>query len=163
MNYTLRPATQEDLRSVLQWITTPETLRLWGGPVLTYPPTPELTWQEMKATEENTFALVDENLEVAGFGQTLCREEGSVHLARIIVSPALRGQGVGHILCARLIQSAVSRHHPAAITLNVYTANAPALSLYRSLGFSPVTSEDESGSIKMQATVDPALQRLLRL
>lgn len=117
----------------------------------------------MKAAEENTFSLVDANLNVAGFGQTFNREDRSVHLARIIVSPASRGQGVGRILCTRLIQFAVNRYNPATITLNVYAANTPALSLYRSLGFSPVTGEDESGSIKMQATVDPSLQRLLRL
>lgn len=156
MNYTLRPARQEDLRAVLQWIDSPESLKLWGGPVLTYPPNPELTWDELKAAEENTFALVDENLAIAGFGQTLCREEHSVHLARIIVSPAIRGRGIGRILCSQLMQRAVERYNPTVITLNVYTANAPALSLYRSLGFSPVTSEDESGSIKMQVTIGSA-------
>ncbi len=152
MSYSLRPAKQEDLRFILRWIEDPESLRLWGGPALTYPPTPELTWQEMKAAEENTFSLVDANLAVVGFGQAFYREDRSVHLARIIVSPAMRGQGIGRILCDRLMQLAVKRYSPTAITLNVYAANAPALALYRSLGFSPVSSEDESGSIKMRVS-----------
>jgi len=149
MEYKLRPATVDDLQIILAWITSPELLKLWGGPKLTYPPAAERTWQEIGATDQNTFALVDEAGNVVGFGQTLLREPDSVHLGRIIVSPAVRGKGLGRILCQQLIQKATKQYQPARVTLNVYKYNAPAYNLYKSLGFRELSEDPEQSSCRM--------------
>jgi [ribosomal protein S18]-alanine N-acetyltransferase len=149
MEYTLQPATLADLRVILTWITSPDSLKLWGGPSLTYPSTPEQIWQEIGASSENAFSLVDPAGVVVGFGQTFLREPGSVHLGRIIVSPARRGQGLGRILCQELIQSGSIHCRPARFTLNVYKDNMPAFTLYTSLGFSVLSEDPEQNMVRM--------------
>lgn len=148
MDYSLRPACLGDLPSILTWVGTAERLRLWGGPQLSFPPNPEAIWSAIEASPENSFALIDSSGQLAGFAQALPRGS-SVHLARIIVSPSLRGHGVGRILCQKLIHLASSHYHPTEITLRVYTSNTPALSLYQSLGFVPTAEAQEPDSLRM--------------
>ncbi len=155
MPNSLHPATPEHLRAVLRWITSAEDLRLWGGPLITFPPDAQKTWREIGADGGNTFVLFDAEGNTAGFGQVLLRAPGTVHLGRIIVSPALRGQGVGRALVGQLIAVALERHHPEQITLNVYTYNTPALELYRSLGFTVTAEDAEHASYAMSLRVTP--------
>lgn len=154
MDYSLRPASPEDLNIVLHWVGSADLLKLWGGPALSFPPMPEATWSAIEAGPENSFSLVGPSGQLAGFGQALPRES-SVHLARIIVSPSLRGQGVGRILCEKLIRSVVIRDSSCEITLKVYLNNTPALALYRSLGFVPMPDSQDVDSIKMSLRPNP--------
>ncbi len=155
MDLSLRPATPEHLSTVLQWITSPEELRLWGGELLTWPPDVEKTWREIGAQDANTFTLLDDEENIAGFGQVLARAPATAHLGRIIVSPLLRGMGVGRALCEQLIAAAVERHHPERITLNVYIGNTRAVALYRSLGFILTGEDVEHASYGMSLRVVP--------
>lgn len=141
MEYILRPVVPEHLERVITWISTPQALKLWGGPALTFPPRMEKTWQEIGATDQNTFSLLEQGVRVAGLGQILFREPGTVHLARIIVEPTKRGRGLGRILCQQLLEAGFARHPVSEFTLNVYRNNAPAIRLYTSLGFA-IVSED---------------------
>jgi [ribosomal protein S18]-alanine N-acetyltransferase len=100
---------------------------------------------------------------VYGFGQHWIRTTGTAHLGRIIVSPESRGKGFGRLLCRKLIFRAVELTGAAAVTLRVYTDNAPAIALYKSLGFLRV--EDESSDVfllmRIQTSVlrdDPAFE-----
>jgi ribosomal protein S18 acetylase RimI-like enzyme len=149
MEYELRPAVIDDLQMILSWITTPELLKLWGGPKLAYPPAAERTWQEMGASGQNTFSLVDAVGRVVGFGQTSFRNPDAVHLGGIIVFPALRGKGLGRILCQQLIQSAAKHYQPARFTLNVYKYNVPGYNLYKSLGFCELSEDSARNSCMM--------------
>lgn len=149
MEFTLRPANLEDLPVILQWVTSPELLRLWGGPALTFPAEATRIWNEIGATGNNAFSLVDPDGNVAGFGQVLCREPNTVHLGRIIVSPSRRGTGIGRLLCQRLIQIGTTQYQPSSFTLNVYTNNAPAQALYQSLGFTVISENKEQGTVMM--------------
>ena len=150
MAYTLRPAAPADLETVLTWIDTPDALRLWGGHRLTWPPEVEKTWYEIGADGRNSFALVDVDGKLAGFGQALPHEPARVHLGRIILAPAARGQGLGRVLVGALIGAARENFHPGAITLNVYRDNLPAVRLYQSLGFVVVSEDEELGSYGMR-------------
>ncbi len=156
MHYALRPADPRDLSTVLAWIHSPADLRFWGGPLLTWPPDEVKTWREICADDNNTFALVDPAGSLAGFGQTFPRPPDGVHLGRIILSPAVRGQGLGRILVRALVDSALERFHPAAITLNVYRDNLPAVQLYCSLGFTVSAEDPDHNSYSMRLSV-PAL------
>ncbi|WP_417068683.1 GNAT family N-acetyltransferase [Niveibacterium terrae] len=152
MEYAIRPATIADFQTILSWITSAETLKLWGGPSLSFPPAIDRSWREIEAGPENAFVLVDQQGLVVGFGQTLLREPDAVHLGRIIVAPTRRGQGVGRHLCKALLQLALERQHPSRITLNVYRENASALSLYTALGFVLSTEDPEKMSCSMYLT-----------
>ena len=120
---------------------------LWGGSALSFPPSVETTWAEIRATAENSFVLCAENGDVLGFAQTLERTP-NIHLARIIVSPEVRGKGLGRILCELLIQKALSAQ-PEKITLNVFHHNTAAIALYTSLGFVRVPNQEDEGLIGM--------------
>jgi len=153
MDYSLRPACLEDLQTILPWVGTADLLRQWGGPSLVFPGTPESIWAVIGASPENTFSLIDSSGELVGFGQALVRDP-NVHLARLIVSPSRRGQGLGRILTAKLIQEAIT-HQPDKITLNVYANNTPAVSLYNSLGFETIPMLQRAESIKMFLRPNP--------
>ena len=159
MEFSLQPAPLDNLQIVLTWVSTPQELRLWGGPALTFPPVPERTWHEIGATDQNTFALIDPEGKVAGLGQTLWRDPDTVHLGRIIVSPALRGKGLGRTLCRLLIQAGSTLYHPAKFTLNVDKDNAPAYNLYGALGFKVLSEDPEQLSVKMCLQVEPGFNR----
>lgn len=158
MKYTLQPANPESLQIVLTWIETPEQLKLWGGSALTFPPMLDQTWQEIGATSQNTFSLNDTEGSLVGFGQTLFREPGKVHLGRIIISPAVRGKGIGRILCQKLIQAGSTHCQPSEFTLNVYRDNTPAFNLYTSLGFTVLSEDPEQGMFKMCLRVTAAAE-----
>ena len=132
--FSLRPALQEDLRVILTWVDTPELMQRWGGPLLPFPGNPADTWEAMGGSVETTFALVAATGELLGFGQILRRPWG-FHLARLMVSPSRRGQGLGRSLCLQLIERARATGEPGVLTLNVYADNAPARALYEGLGF----------------------------
>jgi ribosomal protein S18 acetylase RimI-like enzyme len=144
MDYSLHPACLEDLHIILPWVGTAELLRQWGGPSLAFPATPESVWSAIGAAPGNAFSLLDSSGELLGFGQAVVRDP-SVHLARLIVSPSRRGQGLGGILAMKLIQAALT-HHPDGITLKAYSDQAPALSLFDSLTFAamPMVQRAES-------------------
>ena len=131
---SLRPALQEDLREILTWMDTPELMQRWGGPLLPFPGSPAATWEIIGGSEETTFALVAATGELLGFGQILRRPWGC-HLARIVVSPSQRGQGLGRSLCLQLLEKARALGAPGVFTLNVYADNAPARAVYEALGF----------------------------
>lgn len=157
MEYALQPATPENLKAVLTWVTTPELLKFWGGPALTFPPLPGRTWHEIGATGKNSFSLIGPKGNVLGFGQTLFRAPTTVHLGRIIVSPTIRGKGLGRLLCQQLIQTGSTRYQPSEFTLSVYKNNAPALNLYKSLGFAVLSEDPEQNSFKMCLRLNQAI------
>ncbi len=150
MDCTLRPAVPEDLKVILPWIKDPEMLKLWGGPLLTYPPDPLKTWDEIQATSKDIFSLIDHTGNVLGFAQTSIKEPNTVHLGRIIVSPAMRGMGLGRRLLKQLIQLVLSKTETERITLNVYRDNLAAFNLYKSLGFVVVSEDDARNSYGMR-------------
>jgi ribosomal protein S18 acetylase RimI-like enzyme len=102
----------------------------------------------MEASDDNAYALVSEESAVVGFGQVLPRADNVVHLCRLIVDPAFRGQGMGRYLCIALMNMGTSKYQADHFTLNVCESNTAALRLYRSLGFD-ATERIDSGVIGM--------------
>lgn len=149
----IRPATPNDLVTVLSWVPTAEALRLWGGPLLSFPPSVSQTWRDIAATDGNSFTFVDENGRLMGFGQALQRDAQTIHLARIILAPETRGQGWGRHFLESLMQMAVTRHQATRFTLNVYRDNLAAQALYRRCGFvlsaQPVMADADAMVLEM--------------
>jgi ribosomal protein S18 acetylase RimI-like enzyme len=152
--YTLRTATMHDFNVILGWISSPEALAYWGGPLPTWPPDPRKTWGEIQNNDPDSFTLVDSAGTILAFGQVFKREPGAVHLGRIIVSPEQRGKGIGRILVGQLIDAGIARHQPTKVTLNVYRDNQPAVKLYKSLGFEVVSEDAARNSYGMCLKLD---------
>ena len=152
----LRLAQESDLVTVLGWINGEYECRMWAGPNIRYPATPETAWQDMEASDENAYVLVDPASRVVGFGQVLYRENRALHLARLIVEPGRRRQGVGRDLCAALMEVGSANQPAETFTLNVYESNKAAVRLYQSLGFE-IKERDDSGTVAMVKAINRRL------
>lgn len=71
-------------------------------------------------------------------------EPGTVDVVSVYVDPSVRGRGVGRALLTALIDRVAESIHPARFRLHVNDTNAPAIALYRSLGFQVVGVERDA-------------------
>ncbi|WP_157982834.1 GNAT family N-acetyltransferase [Aliidiomarina minuta] len=144
----LRAAEASDLVTILNWVANERECQMWAGPAICYTATPELIWSDIHASQESSFVLLNTHTALAGFGQLRLRAEQGVHLARLIVDPELRGQGIGKQLCRALMKEGTEKHKAPHFTLNVYESNKGAIKLYQSLGFE-IKTKDKAGLIAM--------------
>jgi len=128
-----RPATLADVQVVAGWIKTHRDCELWAGPRITYPLDPDLLPADIDLYSADSLAMTaGDNL--IGFGQVIHMDARRAHLARIIVAPRLRGQGLGKLLLAELMARA-RQQGCQRISLYVDKRNRVALPLYAGLGF----------------------------
>ena len=135
MRLRLRSATDADYLQIASWIPDADACERWAGPGVAFPFQPSELQRLLAGEDIVSCCLVAARGELLGFGQYLPRPRKVVHLMRIIVSPARRGEGIGRVLCEQLMARAVDATGASAVSLNVYADNEPALALYRSLGF----------------------------
>jgi ribosomal protein S18 acetylase RimI-like enzyme len=147
----LRPATPADAGMALSWTPEDEALRRWAGPGTRCPATAESLWEDITHAGATTYAFESPEAGVVGFGQIRYREQANGHLARIIISPRHRGNGLGRALCLALMREAVRLHPIQAYTLYVFPDNTRAIALYRSLGFVERGMHETFNCILMQA------------
>ena len=130
----LRPFSPDGAGRVASWATTPREATLWCGHSDGLVPEEKVrAW----ATEDGVrpFGLFDPDL--VAYGELwLDDDEQEVELARLIVDPARRGQGLGRTLVTELTRRA--REHYPQIFLRVHPDNAAALRCYAAAGFVPV-------------------------
>jgi ribosomal protein S18 acetylase RimI-like enzyme len=115
---------------------------MWCG-AKDFPVPPELLQQWHEDDEVRPFLLI--NPEDAdppiGYGELwLDAEEDEVELARIIVAPGHRGEGLGQALTRGLLAEATGLGF-TDVFLRVHPDNAVALRCYRAAGFTPVKAE----------------------
>jgi len=75
------------------------------------------------------------NNELVGYASAIMEKKQLAHLLSIAVFPEFRKIGIGKKLLAALIESA-KKEGGQAMKLEVSKSNRPAISLYRSFGFS---------------------------
>ncbi len=84
---------------------------------------------------EHSFVLADERSgELQGLVLTTRVEPGTAHIPQLCVSPRRRARGMGRLLL-RHAATELARSGVRTVTLTVTESNAPALHLYRRLGF----------------------------
>jgi ribosomal protein S18 acetylase RimI-like enzyme len=148
----LRPATRADAALALSWTPGAEELRRWSGPSTRHPATPDSLWEDINNSDATTFAWHSAAQGTIGLGQVRLREPGYGHLARIIVSPQLRGQGLGRALCLALMHEAVRLNAEVrTFSLYVFPDNTNAIGLYRSLGYVERGLHPQFNCVRMEA------------
>ncbi|MBT8099800.1 MAG: GNAT family N-acetyltransferase [Gammaproteobacteria bacterium] len=133
-NGLLRPSAERDIDCLMRWFGDARAVRVWGGPHFRFPYTrhsfaEDMHWGRMAAF---SLALADEDL--VGFGQVYERF-GRINLARLVVQPGRRGQGMGRQLVSALMRESRKLFSLGEYALFVYRDNQPALRCYQSLGF----------------------------
>ncbi len=130
----LSAATEADISLLMSWFSTGRSVDLWGGPNFRYPFTPGSFHEDVHWREMNTYSLVDGSGEMLAFGQFYERH-GRINLARLVVSPDRRRQGIGKQLVNRLMEQGRKDIRRQEYSLYVYKDNHPAKACYMSLGF----------------------------
>lgn len=146
----LRKAKKTDLKIIISWIPDAIICRRWAGPKVRFPLNIENLSEDIAFADNNCYCLKNKKSMVA-FGQLLAKENGFLHLARIIVDPSKRALGYGRLLCNELLKMA-GRKGYYKISLNVYRDNPIALKLYESLGFREIvekSSEENCHMVKL--------------
>jgi ribosomal protein S18 acetylase RimI-like enzyme len=131
--YSLLPAADADIRALMRWFPDAASTRTWGGPSFRFPFTFDSFIADARWPGMSSWCLHDER-EMLGFGQYYDLYH-RIHLARIAVHPVRRGQGLGKLLLAMLMDEACKDMEFAEFSLYVYRDNAAAIRCYAALGF----------------------------
>jgi RimJ/RimL family protein N-acetyltransferase len=141
---TLRPFTRSDFDRLIGWVTSPQFLLQWAGPLFTYPldaaqlegylrdaeggqPTKRI----FAAEEAETGAVVG-HIELA----KIDRRNRSATLSRVLVGEsARRGKGVGLEMVRRALEVGLGELGLHRIDLVVFDFNTAAIACYEKAGF----------------------------
>ena len=97
--WTLREAGSSDIEALMQWFPTHDDINVWGGPSFRYPFTCETFFEDVYWEKMASFCLSSPCGDLVAFGQLYDRDN-RIHLARLVVAPGMRGQGLGRALAA---------------------------------------------------------------
>lgn len=149
--FGLRPPEAADYAALAAWVPDAETCIRWAGPKLKFPFVPQQLPQLLAEPGAHSFVLSRGPAPALGFGQFWVREAGVAHLARIILAPSARGQGLAATLCGLLMAEAGRTVGAQAFTLRVYRDNHAALATYEGLGFVAVPAQSDERIFFMRA------------
>jgi ribosomal protein S18 acetylase RimI-like enzyme len=123
-----------DLDELMSWFQGAADVEIWGGPRFRFPFTKATFRKDCHWGRMPGFRLNSPAGEFAAFGQ-MYQRYGRINFARLIVHPAMRGQGVGKRLVERLIETGPKLFEADEFSLFAYRHNAAALGCYQSMGF----------------------------
>jgi len=132
----LVPTPIEHLPLLQSWFPDCDAAFRWGGPGLRYPFTQATFREDIRWGRMSSWSLVDSAGGQLGFGQYYLNQ-GRCHLARLVVDPARRGEGLGRRLVGELIRVGLRDLGVDECSLFVLNDNGPAIRCYRALGFEP--------------------------
>jgi ribosomal-protein-alanine N-acetyltransferase len=133
---------------VASWAVGEEVVRAWCAVDSDSVPADVVAgWSLAEDVEAHLFTTtVDGATELVAYGELwLDEEEGEVELARLLVAPTRRGQGVGRELVRALVEQARRTHPelPDAI-LRVRPENEQAIRAYAAAGFVAVPADEQT-------------------
>lgn len=133
-NWTLARSEQSDIDALMGWFSTAKDVSDWGGPKFRFPFTLESFQRDCHWPEMASFSLRDGTGQLCAFGQ-LYERNHRINLARLVVRPSRRRQGIGRRLVTMLMSVGTRLLPLDEFSLFVFRDNLPALKCYRSLGF----------------------------
>lgn len=148
-----------EMQLLQSWFHSADEQQSWGGDNFDYPCS-ELRFLELLCrTGTQSYSLLNTLTgQLVGFGQ-ICDRFGCHHLARLVIAPDARGQGLAKVLIAELIIQALQQQL-RTISLYVHRHNTIAVQCYKSLGFmlSPPPEQENIRLYFMTLQAEQALQ-----
>ncbi|HNP36578.1 MAG TPA: GNAT family N-acetyltransferase [Woeseiaceae bacterium] len=133
--WRLCDADESNIDELMGWFRSADQAMIWGGPGFRFPFTPATFRQDCHWPAMRSFAMLDPAGNFCGFGQVYERIQ-RMNLARLVVHPERRGEGVGKRLVTMIMHVAPSLLPLDEFSLFVFRDNLPALECYRAMGFS---------------------------
>jgi ribosomal-protein-alanine N-acetyltransferase len=131
----------ENAAAVLGWVRTVQEAADWASvPFLRLRPAIFEEWHAEHGVVPSVGLLDGEPCAYGEIWED--REQREAELARIIVAPTRRGQGIGRAFVARLAAEARGRGF-ADVWVRVVPGNEPAIACYRAAGFVRASAEVE--------------------
>ena len=130
----LNVATEADISHLMSWFPTARSVDIWSGPKFRYPFTAETFFEDVRWQQMDSYRLVDLAEDMLAFGQ-IYERHGRVNLARLVVSPNRRRQGIGKQLVALLMGKGRESFPLQEYSLYVCKDNYPAQACYAGMGF----------------------------
>jgi RimJ/RimL family protein N-acetyltransferase len=138
---TLRRFGRADFARLIGWVESPAFLMQWAGPLFTYPlDAAQLERYLLLATgDPPTHYLFTALLGAEPVGHIelsqVDRRNASATLARVLIGPQQRGQGLGVRLVTQAAAFAFDQLHLHRLALNVFDFNHAAIACYARAGF----------------------------
>ncbi|WP_077399532.1 GNAT family N-acetyltransferase [Microbulbifer agarilyticus] len=126
--------TADHIPELMSWIDSEQACRQWAGTWFEYPFDQHSFSRDCRWQDLPTFVLQGAKGEILAFGQYYNRLD-CCHLARLIVSPMVRGAGLGRQLVTQLVAHGSKELQLERASLFVLKDNPRALALYQKLGF----------------------------
>lgn len=140
-SFQLREANIDECLALRQHFTNLAEVTLWGGEGYLWPLSKHQFLQKLMLANTQSFIFL-RNQQAVGFGQ-ICDRFGRHHLARLLIFPKFRQQGLAVGLLHGLLLQAQSINKRLDFSLYVFKHNEIAQRAYRKLGFTE-TEQPES-------------------
>lgn len=135
--FQLKAASLEDCLSLRQNFNNLAEVTLWGGEGYTFPLQKHAFLQKLMLPDTQSYVLFREHTAV-GFGQ-ICDRFGRHHLARLLIFPKFRQQGLSQCLIQGLLLKALAQNKRLDFSLYVFLSNQIAIQSYTKIGFQTAT------------------------
>lgn len=143
-----------EMQQLQSWFSSAEQQMSWGGDNFCYPcSAPQFLAQLRRPATESYSLVATDNASLVGFGQ-VCDRFGCHHLARLVIAPSFRGQGLAKALICELIIKALSQL-PRTFSLYVHRHNTIAVKLYTDIGFVITTQPEAENKRLFFMTLSP--------
>ena len=140
MSLTHRPVAEEDIQLICGFPQSDDEL-FFLFPKAEFPLAPSQLQGAIAQRSDSTVVELDGK--VVAFANFYRWEVGGCcSIGNVIVSPVVRGRGIGRYLIEQMIALAFSKHQAAEVTVSCFNKNVAGLLLYPRLGFQPYAIEE---------------------
>lgn len=124
MPINLKKATKADIQILIKLEKSVAGTKIYS------PMLEKKEWEE--ALEKETVYLIEKNGIIAGNVSYERKENSRVYISGLVIIPSFQGQGIGREVIIRILDEVEDAKR---IDLVTHPDNAPALALYKSIGF----------------------------
>jgi ribosomal protein S18 acetylase RimI-like enzyme len=153
MTVQLALASLAEMQQLQGWFHSVEQQQSWGGDNFDYPCSALRFLELLCRPATQSFSLLADDNTLIGFGQ-ICDRFACHHLARLVIRPDLRGQGLAKTLVYELIIQALMQQQ-RTISLYVHRHNATAIQCYNRLGFQISAPPEQENNRLFFMTLSP--------